>query len=170
MQQTRCLQPAAAHLHPGAHPVPYHRPSTQAFFSSATSRAAFPAQPAVLPPGALPLADQVRIRDRATILGRQLYAEQGAGFADGQVAALLAALHIDAAALPGGLSHVHDADWHGIWRQQRQQQPGGPGVAADVAAAAHAANMEAAWREQQAARPWCKGEGRGWEKGLFDRD
>jgi hypothetical protein len=123
-------------------------------------RAAFLPQPAPLPPGALPVADQVRIRDRATILGRQLYAEQGPAFADGQVAALLAALHIDAAALPGGLHHAHDAAWHGIWQQQGRGGPP-PVAAAEVAAAQHTANMEAAWREQQAARPWCASGGGG---------
>lgn len=33
----------------------------------------------------LSVADQCRIRDRSTIMARQLYAERGEGFADGQV-------------------------------------------------------------------------------------
>lgn len=111
-------------------------------------------QPAPLPPGALSVPDACRIRDRSTILARHLYAEQGQGFADAQVAHLMAALHIDPAQLPGGLAHVHNEAWHGIWQQQQQR---GPVVAADVAAAQQAAALEAAWREQQqqqAARPW----------------
>lgn len=126
----------------------------QAFLASAASHAAFMPQPTALPPGGLSVVEQCRIRDRSTILARQLYAEQGQGFADSQVAHLLASLHIDPGQLPGELHHVHDAQWHSIW----QQQQGGmkePLMAADMAAAAQAANMEAVWREQQQrSRPW----------------
>lgn len=153
--------PSPATPHPPARP---HPPGAagQAFLSGGAGRGALlAAPPGPLPPGgALSVPDQVRLRDRSTILARQLYAEQGPAFADGQVAALLAALRIDAAALPGALHHVHDQGWHALWQQQQQQQQAGrahEGAAAEAAAAAQAAHMEAAWREQQQlrAQPWC---------------
>lgn len=61
------------------------RPSTrprrlQAFLDSSKARTPF--RPALAPPGAaLSLADQCRVRDRSTIMARQLFAEQGAAFA-----------------------------------------------------------------------------------------
>ncbi|KAI8464483.1 MAG: hypothetical protein J3K34DRAFT_454916 [Monoraphidium minutum] len=145
--------PGAMPLMPGAPPGVAQ--NLRAFVSTASSRAAFPPQPGALPPGALSVPDQCRIRDRSTILARQLYAEQGQGFADSQVSHLLVSLAIDPGQLPGGLAHVHDAAWHGIWQQQNAP-PRGPLVAADVAAAQQAAALEAVWREQQhqAARPW----------------
>jgi len=151
--------PPGMQLPGGAPPALAH--NLKAFLSTAASRGAFmPQAAAPLPPGALSVADQCRVRDRSTILARQLYAEQGQGFADGQVAALLASLHIDPGQLPGAFRHVHDEGWHNIWQQQQQQQQqqggAGPQVAAEMAAAAHAANMEAVWREQQQqrGRPW----------------
>lgn len=56
-------------------------PALQAFLDSSKARAPF--QPGmVAPPGAaLSLADQCRVRDRSTIMARQLFAEQGPAFA-----------------------------------------------------------------------------------------
>lgn len=42
-----------------------------------------------------------------------------------QVGALLAALHINPAELPGEMPHVHDAAWHEVWAQQQQRVSGG---------------------------------------------
>lgn len=54
----------------------------QAFLDSSKAHAPF--QPALAPPGlALSLADQCRVRDRSTIMARQLFAEQGTEFAGG---------------------------------------------------------------------------------------
>lgn len=44
-----------------------------------------PYNPAPLPPIQVPMNDQCRIRDRAIVMGRQLYAEMGPEFADMQV-------------------------------------------------------------------------------------
>ena len=145
---------------PGAPPPPALTHSLRAFLTAAPPP---PMAAAALPPGALSVPDQCRVRDRSTILARQLHgAERGQAFADAQVAALLASLAIDPAQLPSGgtgaLRHVHDEAWHAIWQQQQQgQQQGPPMVAADLAAAQQAAALEAAWREQQQqqlARPW----------------
>lgn len=58
----------------------------QAFVDSSKAHAPF--QPALAPPGlALSLADQRRVRDRGTIMARQLFAEQGTEFAGGRGAA-----------------------------------------------------------------------------------
>ena len=57
----------------------------QAFLDSSKARAPF--HPGLAPPpppgAALSLADQCRVRDRSTIMARQLFAEQGAAFAGG---------------------------------------------------------------------------------------
>lgn len=55
----------------------------QAFLDSSKARAPFqPGMVAPPPPGAaLSLADQCRVRDRSTIMARQLFAEQGPAFA-----------------------------------------------------------------------------------------
>lgn len=65
-------------------PMPaLRRPATaQAFLDSGKMRAPF--RPPLAPPGAaLSVADQCRVRDRGTIMARQLFAEQGAAFAGG---------------------------------------------------------------------------------------
>ncbi|GBF99808.1 hypothetical protein Rsub_12561 [Raphidocelis subcapitata] len=143
------IGPQPGPLPPGGAPAVEH--NLRAFFAAAASRTGLPAQLAPLPPGALSVAEQVRIRDRSTILARQVYADQGQGFADSRVAELLGAMGVDAARLPAGLPHVHDESWHALWAAQQQAGPPQPMAAADLAA-----NMEAAWREQQQhrARPW----------------
>ncbi|PSC73938.1 Peroxisome biogenesis 5 [Micractinium conductrix] len=76
-------------------------PMLQAFVHSSSARAPFAAPMA--PPGlALSLADQRRIRDRGTIMARQLFADRGPEFADQQVERLLASLNIDPRQLPAG--------------------------------------------------------------------
>ncbi|WIA12458.1 hypothetical protein OEZ85_012493 [Tetradesmus obliquus] len=89
-------------LMPGPPPPPMLAATLKAFLAGG-------AQPGMqaLPPGAqLSLPDAVRLRDRATILARQMYgADAGAAVADQQVAALLASLAIDPASLPAELPH-----------------------------------------------------------------
>lgn len=52
----------------------------QAFLDSSKTHAPF--RPAIAPPGlVLSIADQCRLRDRSTIMARQLFAEQGAAYA-----------------------------------------------------------------------------------------
>jgi peroxin-5 len=145
------MSSARLHRRPRRQTTPSLALPSQAFFTAAASRSGLPAQLAPLPPGALSVPEQVRIRDRATILARQVYADQGQGFADGRVAELLGAMGVDVARLPAGLPHVHDESWHALWATQQQAGPREPMAAADLAA-----NMEAAWREQQQqrARPW----------------
>ena len=96
---------------------------------------------APLPAGALvdmSVSDKCRVRDRSTILARQVFADQGAAFADQQVGRLLHSLNINAAALPAG--HPSAGSWDEIYLQQQRQQNGGVAAehAASVAAAAHA--------------------------------
>lgn len=113
-----------------------------------------PLQPGLLqglPPGAqLSLPDAVRLRDRATILARQLHATSdgtGAAMADQQVAALLQSLAIDPGTLPAELPHqAAPAEWAALWEGQAARgRPPEPLVGAEVAAAhAHAAAAHAA--------------------------
>ncbi len=113
---------------------------------SARARSHFVAGP--LPAGAAPLSveDAVRLRNRATIMARQLYgAEQGEAFADAQVQQLLASLHIDAAALPSDMAHVHHQDWHDVWKAGGAARLSEPPAGAELAAAA---NWEQLWQAQ----------------------
>jgi peroxin-5 len=136
-----------------------------------------------MPPGAqLSLPDAVRLRDRATILARQLYATpDGAGpaMADQQVAALLQSLSIDPGALPAELPHqAAPAEWAALWEGQAARgRPPEPLVGADVAAAhAHAAAAHAAavgagagpaawdgiWQQQQQQQQMPRPASTGW--------
>jgi len=65
--------------------APIHNPVRivwQAFLESAKARTAF--QPLPLPAVRLSPAEQCRVRDRSTIMARQLFAERGDEFADAQ--------------------------------------------------------------------------------------
>ncbi|KAK9837124.1 hypothetical protein WJX81_004650 [Elliptochloris bilobata] len=102
-----------------------------AFLESAKARTAF--QPLPMPAVQLSPAEQCRVRDRSTIMARQLFAERGDEFADAQVGQLLLSLNIDPAALPAGAPGADHAAWNAIFRA------GGPRIperamAADVAA------------------------------------
>lgn len=65
--------------------LPVTSATLQAFLDSSKARAPFqPGMVAPPPPGAaLSLADQCRVRNRSTIMARQLFAEQGPAFAGG---------------------------------------------------------------------------------------
>jgi len=98
--------------------------------------------PAIAPELAskLSAADKIRIRNRATILSRQMHSEKGDQYADAQVNSLLASLgvqHTDAALLSAGaMPHVHDAQWHDVWASEQQKT-----------AAAAAAQQNASWNQ-----------------------
>jgi peroxin-5 len=129
------------------------RPALQAFFDAGRAGGAHRSPP---PPGAagaaaaaaaaLGPAGAARIRDRSTILARQVFTDRGAGHAEAQVAALLSALAIEdpgagfAAAGPGAGA----AEWERIYG-------GGAAAAADAAARAAAPRGWAA--EYAAATP-----------------
>jgi len=132
-------------LMPGAPAVPTGVTAHLASFFSGP-RAGRPVAPPPLPPAmaaSLSVADKCKIRDRATILSRHVYADQGEAFADQQVNGLLAALHINPGELPAELHHAHDAEWHNLWGQAQQ---GGPMVGHDVAAGA--AHWEDVWAQR----------------------
>ena len=57
--------------------------AVQSFVHSGQAQAEF--QPMPLPQLRLSVEDQCRLRDRSTIMARQMYATQGAEFADAQV-------------------------------------------------------------------------------------
>eukprot|EP00883_Tetradesmus_obliquus_P013392 jgi/Sobl393_1/6343/SZX78416.1 len=145
-------------LMPGPPPPPMLAATLKAFLAGG-------AQPGMqaLPRGAqLSLPDAVRLRDRATILARQMYgADAGAAVADQQVAALLASLAIDPASLPAELPHqAAPAEWAALWEGQAARgRPPEPLVGAEMAAAAAAAAARSAaagppgwdqlWQQQQ---------------------
>ena len=96
---------------------PDARLHVQAFLDSSKAHAPFrPQHLAGPPPGAaLSLADQRRVRDRSTIMARQMFAEQGAAYADEQVGRLLAALNIDPHQLPAEGPGLGAASWDRIY-------------------------------------------------------
>ena len=57
--------------------------SLQSFMASGRAQADF--QPMPLPQLRLTVEDQCRLRDRSTIMARQMYASQGSQYADAQV-------------------------------------------------------------------------------------
>ncbi|KAL6770309.1 PEX5 [Auxenochlorella protothecoides x Auxenochlorella symbiontica] len=85
-------------------------PFFKAFMDS--GKTAMPFHPMRLPAVPLPVADQIRIRDRSLIMARQMFAEQGGQFADAQVGALLSSLNIDPTTLPPSLGQ---ASWDNIY-------------------------------------------------------
>ncbi|KAL4445746.1 hypothetical protein ABPG77_008945 [Micractinium sp. CCAP 211/92] len=133
-------------------------PVLQAFLDSSKMHAPF--QPALAPPGlALSLADQRRVRDRGTIMARQLFAEQGTQFADEQVDRLLASLNINPLELPADeLAQTPNFEQIFAAGAPRLAQPSAVGehaAAAAMAAAAqqqqqqqHAAPQEAHWAQE----------------------
>jgi len=128
-------------------------PSLRAFFES--SRAQLPFRPLPLPSAALAalsIPDQCRIRDRATILSRQMYSDsQGGRFADEQVGRLLASLNIDPAALPASVTGATMHEWDRIFQQ------GGGGRAAlhhPMVATENAVSAAAAARQSFTANAW----------------
>lgn len=99
-------QPDCWHLARSAHAnsapvvllaVPDQRPdyslSMQSFVHSGQAQAEF--QPMPLPQLRLSVEDQCRLRDRSTIMARQMYAIQGPEFADAQVGVPTHAAHAD---------------------------------------------------------------------------
>eukprot|EP00879_Flechtneria_rotunda_P013327 GHRR01013917.1.p1 GENE.GHRR01013917.1~~GHRR01013917.1.p1 ORF type:complete len:656 (+),score=254.39 GHRR01013917.1:215-2182(+) len=114
----------------------------------------------------LSLPDAMRLRDRATILARQMYAvDAGTQAADQQVAALLQSLSIDPASLPAALpNQAAPAEWAALWEGQvARGRPPEPLVGSEMAAAAAAAAAgPAAWdqvwqQQQQQQRPLSTG-------------
>ncbi|KAI7842283.1 hypothetical protein COHA_003924 [Chlorella ohadii] len=143
---------------PGALPPPMAAqgraaaaPMLQAFLDSSKARAPFqPGMVALPPPGAaLSLADQCRVRDRSTIMARQLFAEQGPAFADEQVGRLLAALHISPEALPAEGPGLQ-SNWDSIY------SAAAPRLAQPSAAAEHAASAAMASAAQQQQQQWAQ--------------
>ena len=95
----------------------------QAFLRSARSHSHFAAGP--LPPelaAQLSVGDQVRLRDRATILARHVYADMGDKFADEQVRYGSVRWDGVGAALP------HDAMWDEMGTQTLIGDPRLPGM------------------------------------------
>lgn len=91
-------------------------PSLRAFFDSSKAQAPF--RPVPLPAVSLTIPDQCRIRDRSTILARQVFSERGDLFADQQVHALLASLNIDPSRLPSSAASA-PGDWDTIFSRGR---------------------------------------------------
>jgi peroxin-5 len=115
----------------------------QAFLHSGKAHAPFAAPPAA--GVALSLPDQLRVRDRGTIMARQLFAEQGPAFADEQVGRLLASLGIDPRQLPAAATpHQDAAAWDRIFAG------GAPRLPQPSAAGEHAAGAALAAQAQQA--------------------
>lgn len=130
------------------------------FVGSGRSQSHFLPPPTPLGPQ-LSVPDKVRIRDRATIMARHMFADQGDIYAEQQVQNLLASLAINPAELPRDMPHVHDASWHEVWRGGAVARPAGPppSVAADVAAGA--AHFEAIWADRQQRQQQQQGGGGG---------
>lgn len=74
----------------------------------------------------LTVAEQLQVRDRSTIIGRQIYGDHGMAYADAQVANLLQSLNID----PSQLAHESNTngDWDALFN--RGAAPGAQQMAA----------------------------------------
>ncbi|KAG1678388.1 hypothetical protein FOA52_015155 [Chlamydomonas sp. UWO 241] len=164
MQQPHIQMPHMAHDAP---PDAVMRNVLQLFIGGGRAAAPFAAGP--MPPGAvggLSVVDKCRIRDRATILSRHIYADQGERFADQQVGSLLASLHINPAELPGELPHVHDQGWHDAWDHAQQHR--GHMASEEVAAGAHQAGWEGVWGGQRGPGPMMQQQQRPMSTGWAD--
>jgi peroxin-5 len=76
-----------------------------------------------MPEKVLSVPEGLRVRNRSTILARQVYADRGAMYADQKVEALLRALHIDASSLPHTLSDVDVESWNRIYDSKSVEYP-----------------------------------------------
>ncbi|DBB03443.1 hypothetical protein WJX82_005278 [Trebouxia sp. C0006] len=122
---------------PDRHETQLIEPCLQSFMASGRAQADF--QPMPLPQLRLSVEDQCRLRDRSTIMARQMYATQGSDYADAQVGKLLFSLNIDPMQLPSGPAGAQD--WERLYAQGgRHMHMQQPSVAADVAAGQLAAN------------------------------
>lgn len=129
------------------------------FVGSARTQSAFQAGLHALPLGpSLSVADKVRIRDRATIMARHMFADMGQAAAEQQVGSLLASLAINPGELPAETNrHVQDVGWHDIWAgAAKAQHLPQPSVAADLAAAAAQAWSHGALPGPTAASGWAQ--------------
>ncbi|KAK9841528.1 hypothetical protein WJX74_007257 [Apatococcus lobatus] len=124
------------------------QPFLRAFLDSSKAQGPFPALPQ--PRVQLTVEDQCRIRDRSTIMARQLYAERGEGFADGQVGRLLESLNIDPRHLP---AHAHPHSWDALFQQGSRQGLGQPPLSHEVAAGGR---MAAAQRPGDLKNGWAE--------------
>lgn len=100
--------------------------------------------------------DKCRVRDRSTILARQVFADKGSEYADQQVGMLLNSLNIDPAGLPASGMMIPGASWDAIYHQQGRG--GRPGMVAGehAAAAATAAAAAAASQVHSKGAPWVE--------------
>lgn len=95
--------------------------------------------------------DKCRVRDRSTILARQVFADKGSEYADQQVGMLLNSLNIDPAGLPASGMMMPGASWDDIYQQGGASRPG-------MVAGEHAAAAAAAAGSQAHSRgaPWVE--------------
>jgi peroxin-5 len=119
----------------------------QAFLDSGKAHAPFRPLPDAPPGVALSLPDALRVRDRSTIMARQMFAEQGAAYADEQVARLLASLGIDPAQLPAAVPG-QAADWDRIFGAAAGPRLAQPSAAGEHAAAAAMAAQQQQWASE----------------------
>lgn len=102
-------------------------------------------------PPTLPLPDQLRIRDRGTILARHLHADSGDAYADSQVASLLRGLGIEPTALPArlepGLAGAPGGEWDHAWAAAVQHAPPEPPMAAANVADSIAGSHHPNWAD-----------------------
>lgn len=94
--------------------------------------------------------DKCRVRDRSTILARQVFADKGSEYADQQVGMLLHSLNIDPAGLPAIGMAMPGASWDAIY-----EQAGGAGRSGMIAGE-HAAAAAAAAQAHSRGAPWVE--------------
>lgn len=133
---------AAASMGP-APPAQELNPALSAFLES--SRAGVPFRPPELRPGvSLPVEDAVKIRDRATIVARHMFAERGAE-ADARVDDLLRSFRVDPRALPSAAPRGFEEAW-----VAGPPRVGAAGAerAADAAASAALGGPQGGWADE----------------------
>eukprot|EP00192_Tetraselmis_astigmatica_P006655 CAMPEP_0117683932 /NCGR_PEP_ID=MMETSP0804-20121206/20753_1 /TAXON_ID=1074897 /ORGANISM="Tetraselmis astigmatica, Strain CCMP880" /LENGTH=738 /DNA_ID=CAMNT_0005494737 /DNA_START=148 /DNA_END=2364 /DNA_ORIENTATION=+ len=101
-------------------------------------------RPPPLPNMGLSIPEQCRVRDRTTIMARQVFAEQGDEFADAQVSNLLSSLNIDPHALPADAGHRSEA-WEGVWAGHHPPEPSAAETAAIDGVSAAGRMRPAGW-------------------------
>lgn len=102
-------------------------------------------------PPSLPLPDQLRIRDRGTILARHLHADNGDAYADSQVASLLRGLGIEPNVLPArlgpGMAAAAGGEWDNAWAAAIHHAPPEPPMAATTVADSFAGGHGQNWAD-----------------------
>lgn len=112
-QQQRRLEQTAHYNHDHDHEYEYDHSVESACHGFLHQRP----NSSLMPPRPLSVKEQCQVRDRSTILARQLFSDRGDAFVNQHVEGLLRSLHVDARSLPREAERHGQQQWEGLWNK-----------------------------------------------------